>query len=123
MTFARYYPASTRTVLVDGPYLPEDQERVEDLRGAEVVTNKIFNKCAGDPAFAAKFPELRSRFLAALPMIRQQPIVAGEERINDARVTDFVVGSLYGGAVPTFEKRVQRARTGDAQANERSLGP
>jgi pimeloyl-ACP methyl ester carboxylesterase len=108
MTFARYYPASTRTVLVDGPYLPEDQERVDDLRGAEVVINKIFNKCAGDPACAAKFPELRSRFLAALPKIREQPIVAGEERINDERVADFVVDSLYGGAVPTFEKRVQR---------------
>lgn len=34
MTFARDFPASTRTVLVDGPYLPEDQERVEDPRGA-----------------------------------------------------------------------------------------
>src|SRR5687767_14240615 len=40
-TFARYYPSSTRSVLVDGPYLPEDQERVEDMRGAEVVVNKI----------------------------------------------------------------------------------
>jgi pimeloyl-ACP methyl ester carboxylesterase len=108
ITFARYYPASARTVLVDGPYLPEDQERVEDVRGAEVVINKIFNKCAGDSACGAKFPELRSRFLAALPKIRQQPIVAGEERINDERVADFVVDSLYGGAVPTFEKRVQR---------------
>jgi pimeloyl-ACP methyl ester carboxylesterase len=108
MTFARYYPASTRTVLVDGPYLPEDQERVEDLRGAEVVINKIFNKCAGDPACSAKFPDLRSRFLAALPKIRQQSIVAGEERIDDQRVVRFVIDSLYGGARPTFETRVQR---------------
>lgn len=107
MTFARYYPASTRTVLVDGPYLPEDQERVEDLRGAEVVINKIFNKCASDAACSAKFPQLRSRFLAALPKLRQQPIVAGEERLDDERVARFVVDSLYGGAVPTFEKRVQ----------------
>ena len=107
MTFARDYPASTRTVLVDGPYLP-DQERVEDLRGAEVVINKIFNKCASDAACAAKFPDLRRRFLAALPKIRQQPIVVGEERINDERVGDFMVDSLYGGARPTFETRVQR---------------
>ncbi len=107
MTFARYYPASTRTVLVDGPYLPEDQERVEDLRGAEVVISKIFNKCASDAACSAKFPQLRSRFLAALPKLRQQPIVAGKERIDDERVAGFVVDSLYGGAVPTFEKRVQ----------------
>jgi pimeloyl-ACP methyl ester carboxylesterase len=108
MTFARYYPASTRTVLVDGPYLPEEQERVEDLRGAEVVINKIFNKCAGDPLCSAKFPDLRSRFLAALPNIRQESIVVGNERINDERVVRFAIDSLYGGARPTFETRVQR---------------
>ena len=108
MTFARYYPASTRTVLVDGPYLPEDQERVEDLRGAEVVIHKIFSKCADDSACAVTYPDLRSRFLAALPRLRLQPIVAGEERIDDERVARFVVDSLYGGAVPTFERRVQR---------------
>lgn len=108
MTFARDYPASTRTVLVDGPYLPEDQERVEDLRGAEIIINKIFNKCASDAACAAKYPELRSRFLRALPKIRQQPVVVGDERIDDERVADFMVDTLYGGAVPTFERRVQR---------------
>jgi pimeloyl-ACP methyl ester carboxylesterase len=108
MTFARDFPASTRTVLVDGPYLPEDQERVEDLRGAEVVINKIFTKCASDAACSAHFPELRRRFLAALPQIRQQPIAAGEERYDDERVASFMVDALYGGAVPTFEKRVQR---------------
>ena len=108
MTFARYYPASTRTVLLDGAYLPEDQERVEDLRGAEVVINKIFNKCSSEATCAGRFPDLRGRFLAALPKIRQQPIVAGDKRIDDERVAVFLVDSLYGGAVPTFEKRVQR---------------
>ena len=122
MTFARYYPSSTRTVLVDGPYLPEDQERVEDLRGAEVVVNKVFDKCARDSACAAKFPELRSRFLAALPRLRQQAIAVGEERIDDERVADFLVDSLYGGAVPTFEQRVQRV-IAYADAAARGDGP
>lgn len=122
MTFARYYPASTRTVLVDGPYLPEDQERVEDMHGAEVVINKIFNKCASDAVCAAKFPELRSRFMAALPRLRQQPMAVGEERIDDERVVRFVVDSLYGGAVPTFEKRVQTVIS-YANAAARGDGP
>jgi len=108
MTFARYYPASTRTVLVDGPYLPEDQEAVEDLRGAEVVINKIFSKCASDPKCSVTFPDLRSRFLAALPKIRQNSILIGKERIDDEKVVRLVVDWLYGGAVPTFETRVQR---------------
>jgi hypothetical protein len=34
--------------------------------------------------------------------------VAGEERIGDERVAGFMVDTLYGGAVPTFERRVQR---------------
>jgi pimeloyl-ACP methyl ester carboxylesterase len=107
-TFARDYPASTRTLIVDGPYMPEEQERVSDLQGAEIAINKIFNKCANDAACSSKFPDLRQRFMATLPKIRQQPIVAGEERFDDERVASFMVDSLYGGAVPTFEKRVQR---------------
>jgi hypothetical protein len=109
-------------VLVDGPYLPEDQERVEDLRGAEVVINKIFSKCATDAACAAKYPDLRSRFLSALPGIRREPIVAGEERIDDERVASFLVDSLYGGARPTFETRVQRV-IAYADAAARGNGP
>lgn len=108
MTYARDYPAGTRAVLVDGPYLPEDQERVEDLRGAEVAIDKIFAKCAADSACATRYPALRSRFLAALPGIQQRPIEAAQERIADDRIANFMVDSLYGGAVPTFESRVQR---------------
>lgn len=106
-TFARYYPFSTRTVLVDGPYLPEDQEVVEDLRGAEVVLNKIFWKCTADAVCSKRFPDLRSRFLAALPKLRQQPVEVGKERFDDWRVTSFLQNSLYGGAIPTFERRIQ----------------
>lgn len=108
MTLARYYPSSVRTVVVDGPYLPEDQERVEDLRGSEVVINRLFSKCAVDAACASRFPQLRSRFLAALPRLRQAPLTVGEQRFNDQRVAGFVVDSLYGGAYPTFEQRIQR---------------
>jgi pimeloyl-ACP methyl ester carboxylesterase len=107
-TMARYYPSSVRTLLVDGPYLPEDQERVEDLRGAEVVLGRIFSKCAADAACSSKFPQLRSRFLSALPRLRQQPPAFGEEKFDDFRVANFLVGALYGGARPTFEQRVQR---------------
>ncbi|MCI0412597.1 alpha/beta hydrolase [bacterium] len=106
-TVARYYPSSVRSVLVDGPYLPEDQEVVEDLHGAEVVLNKIFWKCTADADCASKYPQLRSRFLAALPKLRQQPLEVGKERFDDWRVTSFLQNSLYGGAVPTFEQRVQ----------------
>ena len=107
-TMARYYPTSVRTLVVDAPYLPEDQERVEDLRGAEAALNRIFSRCAADAACSSRYPELRSRFVAALPGLRQQPLAIGEEKLDDYRVVNFMVDSLYGGAYPTFEQRVQR---------------
>lgn len=108
MTMARYYPSRVRSLVLDAPYLPEDQEVVEDLRGAEVVIGKLFSKCAAAPACSSKYPELRSRFLAALPRLRQQPLSIGEEKLDDFRVMRFFVNALYGGAYPTFEQRVQR---------------
>jgi pimeloyl-ACP methyl ester carboxylesterase len=107
-TVARYYPASVRSLLVDGPYLPEDQEVVEDLHGAEVVLHRIFYKCTADAACSSKFPQLRSRFLAALPRLRQQPLSIGKEQRDDSAIVGFMQGTLYGGAYPTFEQRVQR---------------
>jgi hypothetical protein len=92
---------------VDGPYLPEEQEVVSDLKGAEVVFNKIFWKCSADAPCNAKYPQLRSRFLQALPKLRQQPITIGETKIDDWYVVNFMQNALYGGAVPTFEERVQ----------------
>src|ERR1043166_1473179 len=107
-TVARYYPASVRSLLVDGPYLPEDQEVVVDLHGAEVVLHRIFYKCTADAGCASKYPDLRSRFLAALPRLRQQALALEKERFDDERVMGFIVNTLYGGAYPTFEQRVQR---------------
>ena len=106
-TFARYYPASAKSVLVDGPYLPEDQETIEDLRGAEVILNKIFSKCQAEAACSTKFPQLRTRLMAALPKLRQQPIEVGKEKFDDSRVAGFLQSTLYGGAYPTFAQRVQ----------------
>lgn len=107
-TVARYYPSSVRTLLVDGPYLPEDQETAEDVHGADIVMHRIFWKCSADAACSSKYPDLRKRFMEALPRLRKQPVMVGEERFNDERVAGFMVNTLYGGATPTFETRVQR---------------
>jgi pimeloyl-ACP methyl ester carboxylesterase len=110
-TMARYYPSSVRTLLLDSGDLPEDQEVVEDLRGLEVVVHKLFSKCAADAACSSKFPELRSRFLAALPRLRQQPLTIGKEKLGDARVMGFILNTLYAGSYPTFEQRIQSVLT------------
>jgi len=105
---ARYYPSSVRSIVHDAAGLPEDQEMVDDFRGTEVALDRLFSKCATDAACSMKFPGLRSRFLAALSQLRQQPISLGDARFNDGRVMRFVRNNLFGGGSPAiFEQRVQ----------------
>jgi pimeloyl-ACP methyl ester carboxylesterase len=106
-TMARYYPASVRTLVLDAPYLPEDQEVLEDVRGVDVTLNRIFSKCATDAACSSKYPDLRNRFLAALTRLRQQPLSIGKEQRDDSALLNFITKTLYGGAYPYFEVRVQ----------------
>jgi pimeloyl-ACP methyl ester carboxylesterase len=110
-TMARYYPGSVRSIVHDGPDLPEDQEVVDDLRGTEVVLNKLFTKCAADAACASRFPQLRSRFLAAIPQLRQRPLSIGKERVDDSRALGFVRNWFFGGFYSTFEHRLQNLLT------------
>ena len=110
-TMARDYPSSVHSIIHDGPDLPEDQEVVDDLRGTEVVLHKLFSKCAADTACAAKFPQLRSRFLAAIPRLRQQPLSIGDERFNDNRVLGFVHDWLFSHLRVPLEHRVQNLLT------------
>jgi hypothetical protein len=84
--------------------------------------NKLFSKCAADAACSSKFPQLRSRFIAALPRLRQQPLSVGEERFDDVRVIRFIRNWLYPRGYSTFEQRIQHllifmdaAARGDSQ--------
>ena len=120
---ARTYPAGVRSIILDAAAVPEDQERLDDARGTEVALNKIFAKCAADSACASAYPQLRSRFLAALPRLRQQPLTAGDRRYDDAEVMRFIRAWLYPRGHSTFEQRIQSllvfmdaAARGDGQA-------
>ena len=104
---ARTYPASVRSIILDAAGVPEDQERLDDARGTEVALNKIFAKCAADSACASAYPQLRTRFIAALPRLRQQPLSAGDQRYDDAAVMSFIRAWLYPRGYSTFEQRIQ----------------
>ncbi len=112
-TMARYYPSSVRSIIHDSSQLPEDREMVDDFHGTEVALDKLLWKCAADAACSSKFPELSSRFLAALPRLRQQPLAIGDARFDDSKVLRFIRDNcLSGGRHVTdpliFEQRVQR---------------
>lgn len=104
---ARSYPASVRSIILDGSGVPEGQELIDDARGTEIALNKIFSKCAADSACAAAYPQLRTRFVAALPRLRQQPLTVGERRYDDAALLRFIRNWLYPRGYSTFEQRIQ----------------
>jgi pimeloyl-ACP methyl ester carboxylesterase len=110
-TMARLYPASVRSIIHEAPDLPEGQEVVGDYRGIEIVVDKLFSKCAADAACSSRFPQLRSRFLAALPRLREQPLSIGDERLDDNRAVNFVSDWLFGGFYLSFEHRIQNLLT------------
>jgi len=104
---ARLYPASVRSIVLDAAGLPEGPELVDDARGTEVALNKIFAKCAAESACASAYPQLRSRFVAALPRLRRQPLSGGDRRYDDGEVLRFIRAWLYPRGYSTFEQRIQ----------------
>jgi pimeloyl-ACP methyl ester carboxylesterase len=106
-SMARYYPSSVRAIVHDGPQLPEYQVVVSDLQGAEIAFHRLLSKCAADAACSARFPDLRNRFLAALPRLRQEPVTSGKERFDDNRVAQFAQSMLFA-AADGFGSRVQK---------------
>ena len=108
---ARAYPASVRSIILDGGGVPEGQELIDDARGTEVALNKLFAKCASDSACASAYPQLRNRFNAALPRLREQPLTVGERRYDDAALLRFIRNWMYPRGYSTFEQRIQSLLT------------
>ena len=104
---ARDFPASVRSIIHDGPSDPEGQEIIDDFRGTEVALHRLLSKCAADAACSSRYPDLRTRFLAALPRLRQQPLAVGDERMDDHKLIHYIRGYLFAGNPALFEQRVQ----------------
>ena len=104
---ARDFPASVRSIIHDGASYPEGQEIIDDFRGTEVALNRLLSKCAADAACSSRYPDLRARLLAALPRLRQQPLVVGDKRIDDNKLIHYIRLYLFSGNPAMFEQRVQ----------------
>ena len=104
---ARAYPGSVRSIILDAGGVPEGQELLDDALGTEAALQKIFSKCATDSACALAYPQLRERFIAALPRLRLQPLTVGDRRYDDAALLRFIRNWLYPRGHSTFEARIQ----------------
>lgn len=120
---ARDDPASVRSIVHDGPSYPEGQEIIDDFRGTEVAVNRLLSKCAADTTCSARYPDLRSRFLVALPRLRRQPLAVGDGQIDDNGLISYIRGYLFSGNPGLLEARLQNllaymdaAARGDGQS-------
>lgn len=104
---ARDFPASVRAIVHDAPSYPEGREIVDDFRGTEAAITRLLAKCAADAPCSSRYPDLRRRFLAALPRLRREPLSVGDERVDDTGVVGYVRGYLFSGPPALREGRIQ----------------
>lgn len=60
--FARRYPESTRTVIIDGVVPPQIPLGPEIATESQRALDRVLDRCAHDPACAERFPDLRPDF-------------------------------------------------------------
>ena len=77
--FARRYPASTRTVIVDGVVPPQLALGPEIATESQLALDRVFDRCADDPNCGPRFATIRQDFLdlrqrlALLPVTINMP--------------------------------------------------
>jgi pimeloyl-ACP methyl ester carboxylesterase len=105
---ARDFPASVRSIVHDGPSDPGAPEIINDFRGTDIAIERLLSRCVADAACAMRYPDLRSRFLAALPRLRQRPLDVGDRQIDDNRLITHIRVYLFNNAhAALYEQRVQ----------------
>ena len=72
--FARRYPASTRSVVLDGVVPPQLPLGPEIATEAQRALDEIFARCAGDPACDGHFPELDLDFESVRAQLKDGPV-------------------------------------------------
>lgn len=72
--YARRYPATTRTVVLDGVVPPQLPLGPEIATESQAAVDRIFARCAEDPDCNERFPDLASRFAALRAQLDRQPV-------------------------------------------------
>lgn len=72
--FARRFPESTRTVILDGVAPPQVALGPGIAIESQYALEAIFDRCEEDPICAARFPQLRDEFTMLQAELEQQPV-------------------------------------------------
>ncbi|MDH3333008.1 MAG: alpha/beta hydrolase [Gammaproteobacteria bacterium] len=98
--FARRYPDSTRTVVIDGVVPPQIALGPEIATESQVAVDKILARCAEDAACNERFPDIASTFARIVAELREEPVDITVPHPNTGRMESFSFGEdKFAGAV------------------------
>ena len=98
--FARRYPASTRTVVIDGVVPPQIALGPEIATESQRAVDNILARCAEDPACNERFPEIGATFARIVAALRDAPVDIAVPHPNTGRMENLSFGEAqFAGAV------------------------
>lgn len=90
--FARRFPGSTRTVIIDGVVPPQIALGPEIATESQKAVDKIFARCAADEACNERFPDLAGTFHRVVETLREAPVQVVVADPNSGRPQDIRLG-------------------------------
>lgn len=91
--FARRYPESTRTIVLDGVVPPQVPLGPEIATESQNAIDKVLSRCAGDEACSARFPRIEASFAALVERLREKPVLLSAPDPNTGRPKEISFGS------------------------------
>lgn len=96
--YARRFPATTRTIVLDGVVPPELALGPDIALESQRAVDDIFARCAEEPTCNDTFPDLAAEFTNVLSMLRDEPVevevpdpMSGESTIFEFGSGEFAV--------------------------------
>jgi pimeloyl-ACP methyl ester carboxylesterase len=96
--FARRYPESTRSIVLDGVVPPQLPLGPEIATEAQLALDNILLRCTNDDTCAARFPNLQQTFLDLRAQLEEQPVVVDltDPVTGRRQLVEFGPGELAG---------------------------
>ena len=91
--FARRYPESTRTVIIDGVVPPQISLGPEIATESQRAVDKILARCAADTACNESFPNIDATFARVVAALRESPVQVLVPHPNTGRMEEVAFGS------------------------------
>ena len=98
--FARRYPDSTRTVVIDGVVPPQVALGPEIATESQKAVDNILARCAEDAGCGERFPDIVATFERVVAQLREAPVDVTVPHPNTGRPQDVTFGpGQFAGAV------------------------